>query len=326
MLFKDIADLKRALPRVSKSHTFADFEPFITLAEEKYVIPFIGREFYEELNDAYASTPTDDQLTAIRNLQLAIGNYAHLEALPHLPIQIGTSGVGIGTSQTTMPVPQWQFNKLESQTALQAETFLDLALAYLEENANNFATWQASEAFLESKSLFINNAKTLSLYVPIFGSRRAYLALRPFIALAQEETIIEILGQTLHDSLISKQQTNSLSEIEKKLCRMIAKALGCLAARQGFAQMAVSFDGTGFRLLSTNDGIVKRDAMKPEQLQSILADFANRAEIQLVALKAFLQANLTDFPDYEDSPNFIADSEDKKYIIPDNSNKKSFTI
>src|SRR4051812_29978099 len=202
MLFKDTADIRRVLPRVSANYQFPDMEPFITLAEEKYIIDYISQEFYDELNDAYAATPSAEQLAAIRKLQFAIGYFSLLEAMPHLGLQIASAGVGLGNSDTTTQVPQWKEFQLVSSLASNGESFLDKALSFLETNKADYPTWATSDAYTISKELFINTAKELNIYVPIFQSRRAYLSLRPLIKDVQELTIVGTIGQDLYEDLI----------------------------------------------------------------------------------------------------------------------------
>jgi hypothetical protein len=327
MLFKDTADIRHVLPRVSANYEFEDLAPFITLAEEKYILDYIGQDFYDELNDAYAATPNAEQLAAIRKLQFSIGYFTLLEAMPHLGLQIANAGVGLGTADTAQQVPQWKEFQLVSSLASNGESFLDKALVFLETNKTDYSTWLTSDAYTVSKELFINTAKELNRYLPIFQSRRAYLSLRPFIQDVQELTIVGTIGQDLYDDLLSKMIAgDTLNADETKLVELIKKPLANIAARQAFNQLAVAFDGRGFRILSTSDGIMQKAAVTGDTLKGLLIDFATRGESSLIALKQYLQDNAEAWPLYKDSTAYVKSADTQAWKMPDNSCRNSFMI
>jgi hypothetical protein len=326
MLFLTTADIRRVLPRVSANYDFEDLAPFITLAEEKYIIDYIGQEFYDELNDAYALTPSQEQLAAIRKLQFSIGYFTLLEAMPHLGLQIANAGVGLGNSDTTTQVPQWKEFQLVSSLASNGESFLDKALVFLETNKTDYPTWLTSDAYTVSKELFINTAKELNRYLPIFQSRRAYLSLRQFIMDVQELTIVATIGQDLYDDLLSKIAGDTLTADEKHLVTLIQKPLANIAARQAFNQLAIAFDGRGFRILSSSDGIMQKAAVTGDTLTGMLSDFASRGEASIIALKQYLQDNADTWPLYKDSTAYIKSADTQAWTMPDNSCRNSFMV
>jgi ribosomal protein S8 len=326
MLFLSTADLRRVLPRVSANYDFEDLKPFISLAEEKYIIDFMSQDFYDELSTAYAATPSAEQLAAIRKLQFSIGYFTLLEALPHLDMQIASAGIGLGNSETTTQVPQWKQYELASSLASNGEEFLDKALTFLELKKSDYPTWLTSDAYTISKELFINSAKELNRYVPIFQSRRAYLSLRPFIKDVQEVTIAGTIGQELYDDLISKIEGDTLNLDETHLVTLIQKPLANIAARQAFNQLAIAYNGRGFRILSTSDGIMSKAVAPSETLTGLLSDFATRGESSLIALKQYLQDNADAWPLYKDSSAYVQSADTQAWKMPDNSCSNSFIV
>lgn len=325
MLLKTIEDLRKYIPRLSTNYSWANIAPFITLAEQKYIIPYIGFEFYSELATAYAGTPTAKQTAAINQLQPSIAYYTMLEALPHLGMQIGNAGVGQGQSDTTQPTPQWKEFKIEANYCSNAETFLDQALQFLElAPALDYPIWVTSPEYTLQKTLFIHNAKELNSCIPIFQSRRAFIALKYFIADVQNETIIPVLGKDLYDAVLVKHINGTLSTVDKELIRYIQKPLANIAARKAFNQLAVEFNGRGFRILSDSDAIIQKTAASAERLQPLLRDLANNGETYLIALKKYLQDNADQFPLYKASTAFIDNSTSKPWELPDNSISTSF--
>lgn len=325
-LFKDIADIRAIIPRIASSYTWGDLAPFIDLAEKKYITEAISEEFFEELNTAYAGTPSSEESAAIARLKYPIAYYALLEALPSLGMQIGNAGIGIGTSQTTAQPTQWQQNKLENSLASNAETFLDAALEFLETHKADYSTFATSSAYTESKVVFMINARALNAFLPIFNSRRAYQQLRPFMLDAQETTISTVIGAELYEDLLTKLAADTLNADELALIKLINKPLAHLTARLAFNQLAIAYQGAGFRILSSNDGIIQKQALAPDKLSPLLNDFATRAEVSLNTLKKYLQANADAWPLYKESTAYIPDTSTQPSKMPNNCGHKSFIV
>lgn len=325
MLFTTTEEIRAILPRLASSYTFADFSPFITLAEQKHIVPYIGQDFFDELTAAKPS-PTTEQAAAIAKLQPAIAYYALLEAIPQLGIQIGVAGVGLGTSATTAQTTQWRENRLEESLATNAETFLDIALEFLEKNISDYSTYATSSEYAESKALFITSAKTLNAYLPIFNSRRAYIQLRPFMLEAQEETIQTTIGEDQYQDLLTKILADTLNADEKALVKRIQKPLANLTARKSFNQLAVAYQGQGFRILSSNDGIIQKQSIPLKELSGLLNEFDNKAQASLAVLKKYLQDNADAWPLYKYSEAYIPNESTQAYQMPDNSTGLSFIV
>lgn len=326
MLITTLIEFRTYVTRISKNYTWEDLVPYILKAEIKYIVPAIGQEFYDELVAAKAATPTPEQTKAIEKLQFPIAYFAMLEGYPIFAIQIGNAGIGQGTSQTTQPQAQWQAFQILSSFADDGERFLDIALEYLEKNISDYSTYADSEEYTIAKELFVNTAKDLSRYVPMFNSRRAFQALRPYMRLVQTDTIPTTIGQDLYDYLLEKIKDSAATDLELKLIEKIGRVVALMAARNAFQELAIAYNGRGFRVLSDNDSIIQKLAIQPEKLQPIISDMANNANTFLLGLKKHLQDNATDWPLYQDSDAYIADNETKPYQFPDNSCRKSFTV
>lgn len=332
-LITTINQFRKYYARLSANYTFVNLEGLITECEEKYIIPIIGQDFYDELVDAIAASelteePIDlsaEEAKLVEKLRRSLVFFCLLEGFSSLGVQVGSAGTGQGTSNTTQPLPQWKEVMIKCEFADKAELFLDQSLLYLENHKDDFSTWAESDQYTVSKELFINTAEQLTVWVPLFNSRRAYLALRPFLKLVQTETIPSTIGRELYDSLLANILANSLSDEEKTLVDNIAKAIANIACRKAFSQLAIAYNGNGFRILSDNDTITQKLGLPVEKLTPVYTDFTNEGNITLTALKQYLEDNAADWPTYKSSTAYIGPSQNLHHM-PDNSCKKSFTL
>lgn len=324
MLIKTIDQLRTIIPRFPKNYGYDNISPAINQAERKYLVPFIGQNFYDEL--VAITSPTATQTEVIYRLSCASAYYARLDNLSEMSIQIGDAGVAIATSQNTTPLTQWKEYSIKSGDLDKAETSLELALEYLELKADDFPTWKASDEYTISKQLFLNTAKALSEFVPFANSRRAYLSLRPFIKEVERKVIVPTIGQDLFDELKEAIKDNSLSEDQTKLLPYIQSPLANLAAKKGFTQLAIAYNGRGFRLISENDGMVQKQAITADKLNTLSAELAAEADIALIALKRYLQDNADTFTAYKESDSYVTEEEAQPQNFPTNTGGGSFMV
>jgi len=300
--------------------------PFVEQAELQYIIPAVGPELY---NNLLPKTGLNAKQTALRrHLQRAISYYALLEALPFMTVFIGDSGTGETAASSTSPVRQWTYQKLEDAAAQKADTFLDLALKFLEINAADFTVWKNSLSFLVSRELFISSTDQLNKIIPIGGSRRAFLLLRNYIERAELLYIRAWTGPALFDELKAAQLADSLSADQKTLLQKINRALGNYALFEALPEIAVTITGQGIRILSDHDGIRDRMAAKASDITVLRSSVEGAAKKFSTDFKQYLDENAKEkFPTYFNSKTYQDQiRQTKSYELPDNSFKKSFMV
>lgn len=300
--------------------------PFTEQAELQYILPAIGPELYNSLLPA--SGLNAKQIALKNHLKRAISYYALLESLPFLTVAVGDGGTSETSDQKTSPVRQWTYQKIEDAAAQKADTFLDLALQFLEMNAADFAVWKNSSSFLLSRELFISSTEQLSKIIPIAGSRRAFLLLRNYIERAELLYIRAWTGPELFDELKTKHLADSLSAHEKNLIKMINRALGNYALFEALPEMAVSITGQGIRILSDNDGIRQRMAAKAADITVLRSSVEGAAKKFSTDFKQYLDENAQQkFPTYFNSKTYQSQVNlPKSYQLPDNAYKQSFRV
>ena len=325
-LFTDTADLKTVISRINKNYPAEDLLVYVGQAEEKYIIPIIGQDLFDELNTAFAGTPSASEEALIKKLQLAIGYYAVLDAIPFLQVLIGKGGINEGNSQNSTQARQFAINNLMKACAENADLFLDKALEHLEKNKDDFPTWTASDEYTISKSSFINTTAEFQAKVNINNSRRAFLAIRPHITSVEEEYILPALGQDQYDMIKNHILDDSLSVEEKLLLEKIRRVVAFYAIWEAIPHLAISITGMGIKVLSENDGIRQIMAASATDIAQLQARYLAQAQKYQGEMKKYLFDNADLYPLYKDSDAYPEVDAPKTYEIPDNSESTSFRV
>lgn len=323
MLFKYIYDnqspetsqddsLKRYCSMFDRNMSFFDMTEIIEDAQRSHIEKYISKAFLDELNTAYAGTPTANQLSAIRELQPAAAWFTAFEFMKQRVARISDMGVGETVSQegTFLSARQWVTNDARREAFLKANRHLDRALAFLEDNKDNYATWTASDAYTDSKELFFNNSTELEKYLSNECERVVYLTLRPHIKEAELRYIKPVLGATFFDE-IKTAITGTPTTAQLALIDKVRWALARWVVVAAIPNLRLRINASGliepdFANNSHNTGSKATE----ETTHSLWIDQQTAATYFTDSLKAFLQEKVDDYPTYKTSNLY---DEDKPY-------------
>ena len=299
MLLKTIEEIT-AHVEINQNMSFDLLKPSIFQAELKYIIPAIGLTFYNELDAAPA--PTADQLQAVQNIQRALANYAVYLYGPKGMVQTGNAGLLEHSSQNNVPTRQWVFDQLQESYHNAGDTSLDFTLAWLEINKTKFPTWAESEAYTESKELFVSNASELAEFTNVAESRRTYLAMRPFIRRAERQQLRELIGE----DLFKKLKGSVLSPAEEELIAdYIKPAVAVFAAYNSIPELPLEISDEGVRFKSYNTGIRRKEKAGDSEMLQLYRSLEHNGEAELASLKAFLFKNADTYPEFKSSRTWL---------------------
>ena len=207
-------DFKSFYPAVNTNMQWCTLHPYVEQAEEMYIIPYISQEFYEEMETEYQLSGTiadEEKAKAFKYLRTALAYYTMYEAIPHLNARIADAGINENMNGDTAPVRQWVFNNSQWKACKKGYAFLDKALAYMEaqiqDGNTDFDTFKDSDAYTITRDLLIPTASIFNEYYNIQKSRKAYVALRPFIRKAEQLHLKPFLCELYQE--ISTQQYRS---------------------------------------------------------------------------------------------------------------------
>ena len=243
---------------INKNYHFDSLKRFVKIATAEYIIPLIGEEQYEDILAKYeAETTSGKDLKLLELLQGALANYTLFEAAPHINVHVSEMGIQqsyVDDADTSRPATNQAVNKIELSYQKQGYRYADLALKYLEKNADDFPIWVASEAFTQTRDLFIRNKTEFSRFNTSLSSLKTYQAFRPYLKNTENFKIRPVLGATEFDSLKQALQDeikldSPLSAMQRQLLEKIQPALAYWGIAEGlnFIQVEIIGDGLYIR-------------------------------------------------------------------------------
>lgn len=310
------------------------------------IIPFIGLPFYNALaekvnNDTALLQEEKDTLFFLRR---AVAYYAATIFIPLKVTNTTSAGMVSNDSErvTTSTLGEVKFSLW--QTTLQADKHLDNLLGYMEkglliagitpdsETAAFFDLWKNDEAYTLATSPFFRHTVSFQKYYNIFSSRPTFLALLPHINDICEDVIAPILCGDLYEELTTALQTGEgLTEENTTLIHHIRRAIAPLAVAKAAPVLALVTEGSGFKVVSSTEGMNKHEAAVKQhqaQIAALVARCQSDGEDKLNKLRKFLIDNLDKYPLYADSPCYRATLPRKKafgvQVVTDKDNRGAF--
>lgn len=299
ILFKTFADLKEHVGTAQPLAT-STFQGSALQAAERFIIPAIGRELYDWIAEAYHGTEplTPEQENLLPRIQRPLSFYTLLEASPTLTLQIGDAGIMEADAEHVVPVRQWVLKDAQESWLSAGDLHTDILLEWLEENKADFPIWAGSDSFSESKELTIPSTLAFDKLIRINRSRRTYLALRPFIARAEEFQLQEILGSEFYTDFKAAILMDPVSEPIKELLKRVVAFVAYTALLEAIPELNIQISGSGFRVLSTTDGIAQKMLANENAIQNLQAKYQRTSDFYRQALFSYLERNQESFPSY----------------------------
>jgi len=290
MLFNTVEELKACLSTVHKSQA-TSLLTFVATAEALHLAPSLGAGLVYQLGNLPA-TGAPAHLVALREqLRPALAYYVVLEAAPLLAVSLNDQGVNEASAAGAAPSRQWVYNNFIEAASSTADKLLDLALAWLDDNAADYVQELNSKEYRSRSRLLIANAAQLGLYLATGYSRRFFLALLPTLRQVEEFEINDLLGEQLLEDLRDGLESGlPPSAATKQLLGLVRPVLAHRALAQGILSLSVALTGTTLRLLSDNEAVRQRLAADEKAISNLSQQATANADKWQAKLAAYLDA------------------------------------
>lgn len=306
MFFQTTSDLKKVLP-FTGNFEFDDFKPFIERAEREFLIPFIGKDQYDELNDAYnAVGATEDTIfPALKTLLIyarePVAHGAFLLWIPFGNVNIGKSGFSVTETEQTKIVSQFRIEDLKSASLKGYFSGIESMLVMMEKDYTSYPEWTASDEFSLYKEGFVNTALDFQEYVDINLSRMIFTKVKPNMKRLEIEAIQSITGVALFNEIKAEILDLDVSVANKKLLPYIKRCLCNLTIGESLRMRTVSWTDYGLQMISTSSSLtqVNESAMDLQRTEAIRNEFMSIGKKAMMDLRTFLYANVADYPLFE---------------------------
>lgn len=236
---------------------------------------------------------------------------------------MGNGGIHeVSGSQEGTPSRQWVTYDLKKALINAADQAMEDLLAFLEENAADYPTWQASPAYTAQAGLFVQNIGQLVANVGnLQQSRRVFLALRSYLNKAEEFYIKPLLGAPFFAEIKSKlQKRTALTEPEKQVVDLCRAPIAHLALARALPELSLHISEEGITYKSSTNGVIKEEKPDVAYVDSHIRSLKADGDALLGVLQAYLLDNADTFPFFQESNTFKnANTNDEDYNDPDSA-------
>lgn len=312
-------------PDVNRNKSWSQLEPYIRQAEQKFIIPFLCKDFYAELvaNDLGSPTAIDEEIIELTRDALAYYTIHH--AMPHINMIISDQGLMENSSSdgTAAPVTMWRYKNTRWETINHADDTLDRLLQRLEElvaeGETDVDTWKDSDCFTSNVSCLFRSTQQLRECIHMKRSRRTFVALVPFLKKAEEQFVRTVLCDDQYDRICAGIIAGDLTAEEENLlakCRPVSANYGLLKA---IPHLRIQIEDDGLKMVSSTDGMNMKQNASETAIAQLRAQLEADAKTAQADLREFLYANADDYPDWTASDCYIdPDDIDNQQVLPEN--------
>lgn len=332
MFIKDIKDFKSVFGGVQRNMEWDTWKPFINEAEQFYIIPAIGDELYTELDGLVnAATPNlnTKQARLVSYLKISIAAYADYCGWFRILLGTGDGGKTIIAPKDMQAPGKWTTVGGRKDAFNRGDKSLEMALAYLENNAADFPTWKDSPFYTIIQKQFIASATELTEFFPHAAhSRRMFLQLKDYLKKAQEKHLKTVIGSEQLTAWVAKisDADSSFSPEEDEAFEMVRSYVTRKAVSDAIPYLNISED---WRLIAEFDGMQSENVLPKERREELALKESELAEGFRNELIRHLQtyASATVFPEYFSSPLYSSRLERKASSkLPNSKENKYFVL
>lgn len=313
-LIKTIEDVKKYLA-VDKNMSMTGVLPYITDAEEQYLIPLIGQALYDRVQSEVDGDddPSAAVVKLLPRIQRPLANIAFWLYLPVGNVQIGDNGVQIVSTEHAKMAFEWQFDKVLRSFATSGMNGLEAMLSFLESNLDDFPEYAGSDARTENNALLINSGVEFSRYYGINNSRLTFVCLRPIVERIENDRVASVMGETYGELKSKLAAGTELTAKETNILRAARQALAFASIADAIPELSVEIGPAGLSVnyVSASNNIHYKSTPSADRIEKLMA------HVQGLADKFF--NDLADLVKPEDesssSSNWDIDNEGKKIVF-----------
>lgn len=312
-------EVRKYVP-VSVSSEFDSLAPHVANAERDYLIPVIGQETYDILQEHYTGSTESEKKTKLLELvQSAVLHIAYWIGYDLLNVEVTDGGFRRTESTAVKGLWKYQDENLKGYFRTNGFNGIDTVLQYLEDNATAFPEFSASKEYTVLKSSFIPNTLIFDRIVFINRSRLTFLRMRPHMQLVEDAEIAPILGPVAYEYVKSQMTSDTPDDKVVKLLEYIRKPVAYLASAYLMEESGADLKDNGLYYTSTiaiSNNDTERKPATGDRIQIMVKRNRNLGNAYLDQLRSYLVANAADWTDVSPSTG--------KVLRRDNTDKKTF--
>lgn len=286
------SNFKNHYPFASNEAPFLDVQEGSRQATISHILPFVGQAQYELIADAWHA---DNAIykDIIGTLQDAIAYYTVYRMLPFKPYIIG-QGVQKAKAGDNESLQLSDNKYMRWNAHIFADQKLDEVLKMMSESTDTF--FDAYKEFAKEQTMLFVSAVDYQHFINIDSSRRTFVALLPSIRIAEEDTA-QLVGNVL------------MQNAEGELKRLMKAYSAYRALEIAIPMLTLIIESTGFKVVSSGDGIEERNGLKAKEHAEAIANLRQATSEMAMSYKKkllfYLWANESVLTDWHTSQYYI---------------------
>lgn len=268
-LITTLQEIKDVLPNVVSNLNNDSLLPNFDAVEQKYLLPLTGKALLDDLTTKYNSnTLSAGEEVLVKHIRLVEIAFAYLSDMAAMHVFLTDSGVRTNTTSDMQKAVGWEYKALKNYFSDKAHDGVEILLNYLFVNKATYPLWTASEEYTQFESLLIKTGNEFTKYYTLYQPSRTFFSMKSLVADAQEDYLLSAIGENLLNYFL--QMDNPDSD-EKKIVKLLKKALAFFSVQRACEHYPVRFNENGFTLIaSTEDGETADMGRAPNALQIML--------------------------------------------------------
>lgn len=267
MLIRDTAELKE-YAKVNKNMVWDSLKESVELAEQRYLMPILDTPQYSDLSaDLTTNTLSIANATLLKYCRRVIANAAMYLAYPTLNVQASDMGVQQSRSRegTAEPANQWRYQEARTFYLTTLTQAIEELYIFLQENKADYSLWVAGRGYSEYNMLFIRNNKELGEYLNTSDSVRAYIALQPYLKMAELKYISPIVPADKVTELRTAMMSNTLNTLQAVELSLIRHTIAACAYYDALPHIAFEFGTQAITVAMQMDGMTQKRPISSEE-------------------------------------------------------------
>jgi hypothetical protein len=312
MLIRTTEELK-LFTKLNKNTSFESTSESLDLAEQKFLVPILDTPQYSDLIAGLNLNVLDvDEQKLLKLCRRVVANAGMYLAYPTLNISQSDLGIQQVKSRegTSEPANQWRYQGARSSYLTLTTQAIEELYAFLQENKNIFLLWRNGKGFSEYNESWIRNNKELGLHLNTADSVRAYIALKPFMSLAESKYITAIVPSDKITELKTAISGNTISLPQQVEIHRIQRALAWAAYFEAIPFISFEINTQSITVAMQMDDMSNKRPLSMEERKMLLKSAQANMEFFIKELTTYYAPVPTDtmtenrIPCNEHKPDF----------------------
>jgi hypothetical protein len=321
LFVKSIEDVKLGV-KVESDTYFPAIDPYLIAAERDYLKPYLGDALFAALS---ASDVNQERLFPFEELfKISVSCFAFYHIINEGSLKINEHGAAQGMGDMTTTPAKWRDDNQKAELIKRGDKALDMILDTLMDELADYPEWESSKFYLIRSSLIVGKANTLNDYVPICSSSRVFLRLLPDLKKA-DRLIQSLICQPLYARIKAHMDTPEASPaVLNNLMPYLQAVVSFEAITRAIPLFNFFLTPDGIIFYSVNDGTFQKLAISSGEKKELLHRYQSNLEEARSELITYINSNITDFPEYANSPCFGKKPTSKPYYAFQNEKGNKF--